>query len=66
LKRGDREGRHAFCIKPGLILSPAKIAYRLQEKKNQKTAEKNEKLTPKTTQQIEHYKQAEHPPSPNK
>jgi len=38
LKRGDREGRHAFCIKPGLILSLAKIAYRLQEEKTRKTA----------------------------
>jgi hypothetical protein len=45
----------------------AKIAYRLQEEKNRKTAEKalalasaekNEKLIPGITQQIEHYKHA--------
>jgi hypothetical protein len=53
--------------KTRLILSLAKIAYRLQERKTRKTtekalalasAEKNEKLIPGITQQIEHYKHA--------
>jgi len=52
--------------KTRLIPSLAKTAYRFQEKKTRKTAEKNEKLIPKTKQQIEQYKQAKRLPSPNK